>query len=118
MEVHFAVWQGRVSGNRALIDGTEMLRFFNDRFIHEITHEKRSVRPEECCGGILADEMGMGKSLTLLALILSSLDEARISAIQNRAACVRMKREPYSRATLIIAPKSSTLILSPLNAFL
>ncbi len=79
MEVHFAVWQGRVSGNRALIDGTEMLRFFNDRFIHEITHEKRSVRPEECCGGILADEMGMGKSLTLLALILSSLDEARIS---------------------------------------
>jgi len=111
MEAHSAVWQDRVNNNLALIDGTGILRFFNYRFIHRITHEKRSVRPKECCGGILADEMGMGKSLTMLALIMSSLDEARISAIGHRAASVRMKREPYSRATLIIAPKSSTLIL-------
>lgn len=29
------------------------------RFINMITREKRSIKPPECRGGILADEMGM-----------------------------------------------------------
>ena len=31
----------------------------SNRFNHMITQEKRSVKPRECRGGILADEMGM-----------------------------------------------------------
>ena len=31
----------------------------SNRFSHMITQEKRSVKPRECRGGILADEMGM-----------------------------------------------------------
>ena len=67
------------------------------------------MRPCECRGGILADEMGMGKSLTLLALIIHFLDEARSSArgYQEKISHVRRGRH-WSKATLIVAPKSST----------
>lgn len=30
-----------------------------DRFVHKITKEKEYEKPGGCCGGILADEMGM-----------------------------------------------------------
>ncbi|KAL9610822.1 MAG: hypothetical protein Q9167_004491 [Letrouitia subvulpina] len=48
-------------------------------FKHMITGEMRSIKPPEARGGILSDEMGMGKSLTLIALIVHTLDIARSS---------------------------------------
>lgn len=36
-----------------------ILQLNSNRFNHMITQEKRSVKPRECRGGILADEMGM-----------------------------------------------------------
>lgn len=61
-----------------------------------------------CRGGILADEMGMGKSLTLLALILHTLEDGRNYA-RSHIGNGRTERETLhsSCATLIIAPKSS-----------
>ena len=79
------------------------------RFIHKITHEKRSSKPYECRGGILADEMGMGKSLSLLALVMHTLDHARVSSQRFKETFFQGHEGGHpSRATLIITPKSST----------
>ena len=53
-------------------------------------------------GGILADDMGMGKSLSTLALITTTLDEA-LSWSQTAATKSRKRR---SRGTLIIVPST------------
>lgn len=37
----------------------DSFKLITDRFIHTITRDKRSIKPPECRGGILADEMGM-----------------------------------------------------------
>ena len=52
--------------------------------------------------------MGMGKSLALLTLIVHSLGRAQVPTQEhNEANPHRNKGEATSRATLIIAPKSS-----------
>lgn len=67
------------------------------------------MRPRECLGGILADEMGMGKSLALLALIVHTLGHAGFSIEERNGTTLHAdKGEHSSRATLIITPKSST----------
>ncbi|KAK1365977.1 putative SWI/SNF-related matrix-associated actin-dependent regulator of chromatin subfamily A member 3-like 1 [Heracleum sosnowskyi] len=38
-------------------------------FVNEVTKFETKQRPEAMCGGIFADDMGMGKTLTLLSLI-------------------------------------------------
>jgi hypothetical protein len=47
------------------------------RYRHTITGYKSQIERQETGGGILADEMGMGKSLSILALIAKTIDEAR-----------------------------------------
>ena len=86
--------------------------------IHKITGEKSSRRPSECRGGILADEMGMGKSLTLLALIVRSLGEAYAFSKSEPGPEGRSGGQLYSRGTLIVAPKSSTLFLHIVHVIL
>jgi len=61
----------------------------------------------ETGGGILADEMGMGKTLCILALILRSLEAAHewsstpITTTQDETTEKKMK--PRTRATLVVA---------------
>jgi SWI/SNF-related matrix-associated actin-dependent regulator of chromatin subfamily A3 len=43
---------------------------------HAVTNTRCMIKPIETGGGILADEMGMGKSLSVLALILGTLEQA------------------------------------------
>ena len=77
--------------------------------MHKITRETRSSRPRECPGGILADEMGMGKSLAVLALIVHTLEQIRSALQETKNLSPHVGTgEPSSRATLIITPKSST----------
>ncbi|KAK8067453.1 helicase-like transcription factor [Apiospora saccharicola] len=52
--------------------------------------------PGTTTGGVIADDMGLGKSLTLLALICSSLDHLEETD----------PKEQSSASTLIVAPKS------------
>ena len=73
-------------------------------FVHTITQEESVERPCEARGGLLADTMGTGKSLILLAVILHTLDETRVRSRQGNDP----HRGKSSGATLIIAPKSST----------
>ena len=58
---------------------------------------------------MLADEMGMGKSLTTLALIVQTLDEGRKWAEEQRnedQAHLNTKVLQHSHCTLIIVPSA------------
>lgn len=66
---------------------------------HVITGTRRPKPPESPLGGILADEMGIGKSLTILSAIMGSLSKAELfpqSGSQGHKRAVK--------ATLIIIP--------------
>jgi len=58
--------------------------------------------PNELGGGILADDMGMGKSLSALALITTTLQQARYWCNETPPS----SRKIRSRATLIIVPST------------
>jgi SWI/SNF-related matrix-associated actin-dependent regulator of chromatin subfamily A3 len=45
-------------------------------FRHLITKAESHLPPSETGGGVLADEMGMGKSLSILSLITKTLNDA------------------------------------------
>ena len=81
---------------------------------HVITNQVSLLEYPETGGGILADEMGMGKSLSILALTLRTLADGHTWACKTSA---KLDDEPEyhnirrrSRATLIIA--SSDLMIN------
>ena len=77
------------------------------RFKHKVTGVKCETRALDCRGGLLLDEMGMGKSLSIIALIVHSLKEAEVfRAIQQNNPNQVSGRLRY-KATLVITPKSS-----------
>lgn len=47
------------------------------KYVNVITGHTQAQPPQETRGGILADMMGLGKTLSILSLIMSSLDAAR-----------------------------------------
>jgi SNF2 family DNA or RNA helicase len=70
------------------------------------------TEPSETGGGILADEMGMGKSLSILALILRTLDFAhewatQVNVPENGLSEV-WRSVRRSGATLIVASSDRT----------
>ncbi|KAJ2988607.1 hypothetical protein NUW58_g3883 [Xylaria curta] len=84
-------------------------------YIHQVTKTRSTIQPEEKGGGILADEMGMGKSLCLLALLLDTLDDGREWARQKHNEEYHNGIiEGYSRSTLVVVP-SALLINNWLN---
>lgn len=87
-------------------------------YVHSITKQASSFEPEEKGGGVLADEMGMGKSLSMLSLIIRTLDYARRwadSEIQRETRAGFEGLNTISRATLIIVPsaRESGISLNP-----
>lgn len=50
--------------------------------------------------------MGTGKSLTVLAVVVHTLNEARLQAYRSSAIQVQSRERLSSGSTLIIAPKS------------
>ncbi|TGJ80952.1 hypothetical protein E0Z10_g7821 [Xylaria hypoxylon] len=90
----YRLWQ------KSSLEGQEM-------YIHRVTKTRSTLKPEEMGGGILADDMGMGKSLCLLALLLDTLDEGRQWAQQKHSEEYHNSAiERYSRATLVIVPSA------------
>jgi len=78
------------------------------RYRHEVTKARHRTLAPETGGGILADEMGMGKSLSTLALITKTLDDAADWVEEKKT-----NPEPHSRlkpckATLVVVPSAST----------
>ncbi|SLM38846.1 Zinc finger, RING/FYVE/PHD-type [Lasallia pustulata] len=77
-------------------------------FTHKITKAETCERPSACRGGLLADEMGMGKTLTVLALIVHSLDQAtKFAGAGDPTNYAKEHIQCPSRATLIVTPKST-----------
>jgi SNF2 family DNA or RNA helicase len=74
---------------------------------HLITGSKRQVIPDNNLGGIISDEMGMGKSLTMLSVIVGSLTAAEYFAqTVRRDLASKSVRKPASKATLVVVPSS------------
>ncbi|KAF8247265.1 hypothetical protein K440DRAFT_308066 [Wilcoxina mikolae CBS 423.85] len=79
---------------------------------NKITGCKTELLPEPTYGGILADTMGLGKSLTTLATILGSLDTARSNVPPGDGSWSSiphlngMDRKHTAKTTLIVVPLS------------
>jgi hypothetical protein len=70
------------------------------RYINTVTASRVYRKPKLCLGGLIADDMGLGKSLTALALIAGSMTTRDSNESQ-----------PTTRVTtIIVAPLSSTLL--------
>jgi SWI/SNF-related matrix-associated actin-dependent regulator of chromatin subfamily A3 len=76
----------------------------NFRYRHIITKAQQNELPDESGGGILADEMGMGKSLTTLVLIEKTLSDALKWAEECKTQPDDMTVKRHCRATLVIVP--------------
>ncbi|KAH8687414.1 SNF2 family N-terminal domain-containing protein [Tricladium varicosporioides] len=77
---------------------------------HLITGSKRQIIPDNNLGGIVSDEMGMGKSLTMLSAIVASLATAESFAqSEGRDLVFNGVRKPASKATLVVIPSALLL---------
>jgi SNF2-related domain len=77
-------------------------------FCHTITEAKSPISPSETVGGVLADDMGMGKSLSILSLITKTLGNAHVwasSGIKLLANDIRVRKRA-SRANLVVVPSA------------
>lgn len=68
-------------------------------FKNTVTESIQSTRPQMFFGGILADGMGLGKTLSMLSLITVYLDHSRGTSLPNN-------QEDSSHSTLIVTPLS------------
>ncbi|PMD49328.1 uncharacterized protein K444DRAFT_622885 [Hyaloscypha bicolor E] len=75
-------------------------------YLHAVTKAKNRNLAPETGGGILADEMGMGKSLSTLALITKTLDKAYDWVIEKKANPDPHTRQKPCRATLVVVPSA------------
>ncbi|KAE8382709.1 P-loop containing nucleoside triphosphate hydrolase protein [Aspergillus bertholletiae] len=73
-------------------------------YCHVITSNEQRAQPDESGGGILADEMGMGKSLTTLVLIAKTLREAGQWVEDTKSLSGTSLAEMPTRATLVVVP--------------
>lgn len=71
------------------------------RYTNMITEVSQKCPPAECRGGLLADQMGLGKSLTMIALIaLNASKSTQIFIPYNEGHLKRLK------STLLVVPYS------------
>jgi hypothetical protein len=77
------------------------------RYRHAVTRARNRVLAPETGGGILADEMGMGKSLSALALLTNTLDKAHEWVRERKANPDPHNRQKPCRATLVVVPSAS-----------
>ncbi|GAO18192.1 hypothetical protein UVI_02036950 [Ustilaginoidea virens] len=90
-----------------------------------ITGQEQRATPPETCGGILADMMGLGKTLSILSLVASTLDDAhtweQAAVLQRPKSDPRLSSTGYAAAQSTFEPAAvtrhvkSTLIVCPLS---
>lgn len=76
----------------------------NQHWYNVITPQLLAQKPEPLRGGILADMMGLGKTLSILSLIAETKRESRLFHSEKPSGDSGLVRN--SKATLIICPKS------------
>lgn len=79
------------------------------RYVNTVTEEEQSIPPPNFKGGILGDQMGLGKTLSIIALIANDQDED-IPTIQ-------CNNNETVKTTLIVvrAPRECTVCRTPLK---
>lgn len=82
-------------------------------YLNIITGTESKEKPPEVLGGILADMMGLGKTLQIISLAVGSLEESRVFAKKKLSHPKGKEKESgaflvmNSRATLLICPLST-----------
>lgn len=79
-------------------------------YYNVITGKEERTKPPEVLGGILADMMGLGKTLSILSLVVSTLDEAKKWSMLKPPAPKSAEELPLLRnlkTTLLISPLST-----------
>ena len=78
-------------------------------YVNVITGQEEHAKPPEVLGGILADMMGLGKTLSILSLIVGSLTDAQAWARQRPTSLPHDEVAPAmnSKTTLLISPLST-----------
>lgn len=71
---------------------------------HVVLDIKKQDRPKENLGGIIADQMGLGKTLSMLAAI--SLTRNAAAEFAGDTVSSSMEDRPKTKATLIIVPSA------------
>ncbi|CAF3543347.1 unnamed protein product [Fusarium graminearum] len=69
-------------------------------FLNRVSHASQLEEPPQCYGGIVADPMGLGKTLTMIALVATDLDNESPDNDTSRAL------HPKVPTTLIVVPPS------------
>jgi SNF2 family DNA or RNA helicase len=94
-------------------------------YYNVITGQSLNQSPPQVLGGILADMMGLGKTLSILSLVVHTLDEARDWS--TMAPCLPQAREqahskkgknpplPACEPTQLVQNTKTTLLVSPLS---
>ncbi|KAF2458817.1 SNF2 family N-terminal domain-containing protein [Lineolata rhizophorae] len=78
-------------------------------FVNNITLDTQYEQPPDFRGGILADQMGLGKSLTIISLIASDFDVEDVgpgSPFPKRVSESDAEDQNSVRATLLVVPPS------------
>jgi SNF2 family DNA or RNA helicase len=75
-------------------------------FEHQISGQSQYIPPRISAGGILADVMGLGKTLTVLSAIVHSMDEACHFTLPSGETPVDDHLAYSTQATLVVVPSA------------
>ena len=94
--------------------GSKFKCFDLSSYQHIITGSKRTRPLDDSGGGILADDMGLGKSLTTLSIVVGSLDIAKAYAesniVQAPMSDSQVRPKMVAKSTLISVPSACKLL--------
>lgn len=77
------------------------------KYVDVITGQAHRSKPPEVFGGILADMMGLGKTLSILSLIVGTLDQGKTWGRQQLSSNENSQLVRNSKSTLLVAPLST-----------
>lgn len=83
---------------------TSNLTLFGISYQHVVLDIKKQDRPKENLGGIIADQMGLGKTLSMLAAISLTCNAA--ADFVGDTDFSSMDDRPKTKATLVIVPSA------------
>ena len=87
----------------------------NSVFEHQISGQSQYISPRISAGGILADVMGLGKTLTVLSAIVHSMDEACRFTLPSGETPVDDHLAYSTQATLVVVPSARKCTYAPSN---
>ena len=74
------------------------------RISDSFEHSESLRPPFQCRGGLIADEVGLGKTLTILSAIASSMKKSAKFLFPDRSEEVMTELTRRTRATLVVVP--------------